>query len=95
MRVSVERVEQAAADSVVCGVRCLAGTVSPGDVFDRLTQHDGKDQHIGLRVIRIWRYGRTVDLIDPPHTALIEVAGLGIESVIQAALLSGTQPRSE
>ena len=74
-RIGIESVERISDDSVLCVVRCLAGSVSPGDVFRNAVLDDGAVTAIDLRVDQIWRYGRMVDLLDPPHAAKIELSG--------------------
>lgn len=74
-RISVEGIEQMTANSAACPVRCLEGTVSLGDVFDTAVFTDGHLGSVSLRVAGLWRYGRPTDLLDPPHTAKLELTG--------------------
>lgn len=74
-RISLEHVEDVAAGTVMCIVRCLEGAVSPGDVFDIATSVSGVSTTVSLRVVHIWRYGKTTDLLDPPHASEVELAG--------------------
>lgn len=81
IRVGIETVDQLSGQVAVCIVRCLSGSVSTGDIFDIAIAEDGIQNFVELRVITIWRYGRTVDLIDPPHSAKLELAGADVGSI--------------
>jgi hypothetical protein len=89
-RIRVEHTEEATADRAVCVVRCLEGAVSPGDVFDAATSTGGEDTRVSLRVGRIWRYDRPVDLLDPPHSAKVELTGQGTLSLPDVTHLTMT-----
>ncbi|MFJ5304862.1 hypothetical protein [Streptomyces sp. NPDC088350] len=80
-RISIEGIEEAAVDRALCVVRCVEGVVSPGDMFDTATSADGANGRVALLVTRIWRYGRPVELLDPPHSAKVELAGEGTLSL--------------
>ncbi|MFC5031269.1 hypothetical protein C8250_039390 [Streptomyces sp. So13.3] len=80
-RISVEDTEEATVDRAVCIVRCLEGVVSPGDMFDVATSTGGEDARVALYVTRIWRYGRPIDLLGPPHSAKVELTGQGTLSL--------------
>jgi hypothetical protein len=81
VRVGIENVEQLSDQVAVCVVRCLGGSVSAGDIFGIAVTEDGIHNSVELRVTTIWRYGRTVDLLDPPHSARLELTGADVCSL--------------
>lgn len=91
-RVGIERVVQTSGVAGVCVVRCLAGPVSVGDLFDTAILMDATQVPVRLRIRRMWRYGRVVDLLDPPHGATLELTGSKVESLITVRELRGALP---
>jgi hypothetical protein len=87
-RISLEHVEDVVADTATCIVRCLEGTVSVGDVFNVATSANGAAVTVSMRVVRIWRYGRVADLLDPPHTAKLELASQDVGLLPGLSLLA-------
>ncbi|MGW0699566.1 hypothetical protein ACWD0A_09575 [Streptomyces sp. NPDC002867] len=64
----IHTVEPVDARTAVCVVRCVGGVIRPGQVYD-----GGR-----LRLEAIDRYGRGVDLVDPPHSAKVRFSGDGV-----------------
>lgn len=58
-----------------CIVRCLTGTVVVGDIAVSAEFSTGKDVPIELSISHILRYGKSCDLLDPPHNALLGLSG--------------------
>ncbi|MFC9256302.1 hypothetical protein [Amycolatopsis thailandensis] len=73
----VESAEQASEEKAVCVVRCLGHQVSVGDVLSTAIFEDGTSMKVDLRIVAILRYERPVGLLDPPHSAKLELAGTG------------------
>ncbi|MFE3527068.1 hypothetical protein ACFXOD_36975 [Streptomyces sp. NPDC059161] len=66
-------------------VRCLLGPVRRGARFDRI--HDSAGA-IDLELTQILAYHRSVEELDPVHTALVTLRGTGVQ------LLTSATPRS-
>ncbi|MEV0981787.1 hypothetical protein [Streptomyces sp. NPDC049915] len=69
-------------------VRCTAGPVRRGARFDRI--HDSAET-IDLKLTQILTYGRSVDELDPVHTALVTLRGTGVQLLTSATPHSGWQ----
>jgi hypothetical protein len=83
----VERVLDASGLLAKCVVRCTFGTIQPG-VCVAAARIDGIcEDHPSASVLKIWRYGAEVDLLDPPHGAVIELEGELADSVAQGVTL--------
>ncbi|MFB7605898.1 hypothetical protein [Streptomyces gardneri] len=67
--------EQDRLDGGVCVVRCIGGIARVGQRF-RLEDdwRTGRPSSV-LVLARIERYGRSVDFLDPAHSALIHLSG--------------------
>lgn len=58
-----------------CIVRCLSGIVRPEITFSRVVDKTlGTEIDVSIRVLRIIRYGKEVDIVDPPHSAKLDLA---------------------
>lgn len=86
--VVVESLNEVTGDRVSCVVRCLAGPVSLGGVFDTVTSADGIESQVNVSVAAIWRYGRSTDLLDAPHAAKLDLHGAGLQHLHRTARLS-------
>jgi hypothetical protein len=75
MAAQVERVESVANEKAICVVRCLAGIITVGSVFNTTIDECGEPAQVAVRVDRIWRYGRYVELLDPVRTARLQISG--------------------
>ncbi len=80
-KVEVQGADPPSEDVVVSVIRCVEGEMTVGEVFNVATLAGGGESEVSLRVTRIWRYGRLVDLVDPPHSARVELMGCGVGSV--------------
>jgi hypothetical protein len=89
-RVVIERLENATGSRATCIMRCLEGSVSPGSSFDTATSPGGIASPATVRVAAIWRYGRQADLLDPPHSAKLEISGDGLLSLHEGVQLSAS-----
>lgn len=89
MRIGIEVVEQVAGDQAFCAVRSLAGTVSVGQVFDRLEGPGGEVRSVSLRLTEITRYDRSIEFVDPPHIARVGLTGTGVGELAQGTFLVG------
>lgn len=69
-------------------MRCSEGSVSPGTVFDTATSPDGADTPVVVRVAALRRYGRAADLLDPPHSAILDIDGAGLHHLREGVRLS-------
>lgn len=72
----VERVEYLSDAEAVCIARCLSGAVGVGDAV-RVVGPESEDiSGVGALIITgLWRYERSVDLVDPPHIAKVKIGG--------------------
>lgn len=77
IRLGVESIEQVPPGKTVCVVRCLGGPVPVGDFLSTAIFEDGASTRVDLRIVRILRYERPVELLDSPHGAKLELAGAG------------------
>ncbi|MGW6877378.1 hypothetical protein ACWGHA_34180 [Streptomyces xanthophaeus] len=70
-------------------VRCILGPVRRGARFDQIRD---STEAIGLELTRIIAYGRrSVDELDPVHTALVTLQGAGVQLLRSATPRSGWQ----
>jgi hypothetical protein len=53
---------------------------------------DGTRVSVRLRIMRMWRYGRVVGLLDPPHSATLELTGWKAESLTTLRELRDGRP---
>ncbi|MET9259496.1 hypothetical protein [Amycolatopsis sp. NPDC004079] len=86
--VYVQEVESVAAEHAVCVVRALEGTTSIGQVFNAFVDSTGDRASVSIRVDKIWRYGRETDILDPAHTARLEVSGSGLDRLRSSGVLT-------
>jgi hypothetical protein len=85
--VYVDTVESVADEQAVCLVRALEGATTIGHVFTAIVHKGGASLPVSIRVDRIWRYGREVDLLDPAYTARLELGGSGLENLFSSGVL--------
>ena len=86
---TIEIVEHTSPSQVECIVRCLSGTVKIGDTAYGGILRDGHEIALELTVANIFRYGRTCDLLDPPHNAILNFSSVvseEFESVVKISL---------
>jgi hypothetical protein len=91
-RVGIEVVEDVSGDRASRVVRCLAGTVAVGDVFATLELPDGARGEVSLWVAGITRYGKAVEFVDPPHSAMLELSGDGVHLLAPGSVLAARHP---
>ncbi len=78
-------------------VRCMVGPVRRGARFDRI---HGSAGVIDLELTQILVFQRSVEGIDPVHTALVTLRGTGVQHLTSAAphsrwqAIRGTNPPS-
>jgi hypothetical protein len=83
----VESVDSQADGEADVVVRCLRGTLRVGQEV-RITDAEGGSASgpAPLTVRTIWRYGKTVDFLDPPLSGKLELVGevdaIGVGSLI-------------
>jgi hypothetical protein len=76
-------------------VRCMVGPVRCGARFDRI--HDSAEA-IDLQLTQILAYHRSVEELDPVHTALVTLRGTGVQLLTSATphspwqTIRGTNP---
>jgi hypothetical protein len=85
--VYVDTVESVADEQAVCLVRALEGATTIGHVFTAIVHKGGASVPVAIRVDRIWRYGREVDIVDSPHTARLELGGSGLTNLLSSCVL--------
>jgi hypothetical protein len=69
----VEQVLDTSGNLVKCVIRCTFGIVRPGARVV-MTGDDGIcEERPSASVLRIWKYGKEVDMVDAPHGAIIEL----------------------
>ncbi|MFE3526506.1 hypothetical protein ACFXOD_33835 [Streptomyces sp. NPDC059161] len=69
-------------------VRCVLGPVRCGARFDRIRDSAGA---IDLELTRILAYHRSVEELDPVHTALVPLRGTGVQLLTSATQRSRWQ----
>ena len=74
----------------VCLVRCIGGVVHTGQVFLLRDADGGPTPESGVTLTRIERYGRSVDVLDPPHTARLTLTGRGVPALGRGSVISST-----
>ncbi|MFF8845850.1 hypothetical protein ACF08N_24545 [Streptomyces sp. NPDC015127] len=79
----IHTVEPVDARTAECVVRCVGGTARPGQRYD-----GGR-----LRLDRIDRYGRHVDLVHPPHSAKVRLSGDGVARLRLRSVVATHGPR--
>ncbi|MGK4597902.1 hypothetical protein [Amycolatopsis sp. w19] len=58
-------------------IRLGGEQVSVGDFLSTAVFEDDRSTKVDLRIVMILRYERPVELLDSPHSAKIELAGVG------------------
>ncbi|MET7296791.1 hypothetical protein ABZS79_32640 [Streptomyces griseoloalbus] len=93
-KLQIYSVEERLGDSTVCVVRCVGGVVRPGRQFTTAPPSDAAeaDQHVTLE--EIYRYGATVDFIDPPHNAKVVFSGPGVTILARGVTLVSEEQKT-
>lgn len=86
-RMHVEQVLDTSGLLVKCVVRCTFGTVRPGARVAVAGDGGICEEHPRACVLKIWRYGKEVGIVDAPHGAMVELAGELACSVAQGVTL--------
>ncbi|MGA5323728.1 hypothetical protein ACPCIU_25230 [Streptomyces seoulensis] len=76
-RLQVHSVEQESPSVAVCVVRCVGGVARVGQEFAGAVTLD-----------RIVRYGREVEVLDPPHSAKVRLSGAGVVGLEQGGVVT-------
>lgn len=89
---AIESVVELGEQGVACVVRCVSGEVRVGDSASLDLTGASSDsiaggENISLRVQRILRYEREVELLDAPHAAKVELVGTRASRVEHATHL--------
>jgi hypothetical protein len=82
----VEHLVSSSEGYIKCVIRCMRGVVTPGLWVSASLTESAPDSSSRVRVSKIWRYGREVDLIDPPHGGMIELVGQGIDLITKVLI---------
>jgi hypothetical protein len=77
IRLEIHEILAGTDDRIRCVVRCLEGTLTGGETLDTAVMADGSRVPVDLTVEGMERYGRPVDLLDPPHGAMLRVRTKG------------------
>ncbi|MFJ4004201.1 hypothetical protein ACIPWL_12185 [Streptomyces sp. NPDC090023] len=80
-RLQIYSVESEDLDSAVCVVRCVGGVVRVGQEFAGPMTLDW-----------ILRYGRTVEFLEPPHSAQVRLSGAVVHTLERGVVV--TAPRT-
>jgi hypothetical protein len=87
-QLQIYSVEEESAASVVCVVRCVGGVVHWGQEFRSLAC----DKPVKLRPVIIvdWirRYERSIELLDPPHSAKVRLTGEGVQELKKGDIIA-------
>jgi hypothetical protein len=86
-RMHVEQLLDTSGLLVKCVIRCTLGTVSPGARVVMAGADGTCEACPSASVLKIWRYGKEVDMVDAPHGAMIELEGELAGSVAQGVTL--------
>lgn len=76
-RLQIHSVEQVEPTAAVCIVRCVGGTA-----------HVGQEFAGSMTLDWILRYGREVELLDPPHSAKVRLSGAGVRKLERGAVVT-------
>lgn len=76
-KLQIYSVEESSETAAICIVRCVGGIVRTGQVFSAEAPAVTADAGISLTLTAIDRYGREVELFDPPHAAKVHLSGPG------------------
>ncbi|MEU9111849.1 hypothetical protein AB0D04_08675 [Streptomyces sp. NPDC048483] len=87
-RLQIHTVESTDGTAARCVVRCVGGTVRPGETFTVARSPAGDDTPVHLTLTRINRYGHQVALVDPPHSALVDLSGAGTRTLVRGTVLT-------
>ncbi|MCX3061562.1 hypothetical protein [Streptomyces beihaiensis] len=71
----IEQIVESSAERIVCIVRCVGGSVRPGDSVSGDANEESAHAAARAHVEGIWFPGRRIDLLDPPHAAKVEILG--------------------
>ncbi|MER5306846.1 hypothetical protein ABT034_03460 [Streptomyces sp. NPDC002773] len=86
----IYRVVEHGPDGGICVVRCVGGVLRPGQVYT------ARGLTGTVRLDRVEKYGRPVEFIDPPHSALIHLSGGVLDQLrygdVLVALPDGAAP---
>lgn len=85
--VYVDTVESVSDDQAVCIVRAFEGVTTVGHTFNAIVNKSRESVAVSIRVDRMWRYGREVDILDPIHSARLELSGSGLKNLFSSGVL--------
>ncbi|MFF7384395.1 hypothetical protein [Streptomyces griseoluteus] len=76
-RLQIHSVEHEGFDKAVCVVRCVGGSARVGQEYAGPMTLD-----------LILRYGKEVELVDPPHNAKVWLSGAGVRTLEPGAIVT-------
>lgn len=80
--VEVAHVIESSSTRILCVVRCLSGSVQPGDAVSAEPGQRGDVCEFEAHVESMWFPGeKKIDLLDPPHVAKVEILGSAVQSL--------------
>lgn len=95
VELQIDQATVATATEAIATVRCTLGPVRRGARFDRLRD---SAEAIDLELTQILAYHRSVEELDPVHTALVTLQGRGVPHLTSATpgsrwqVIQGTNP---
>jgi hypothetical protein len=95
VELAIDQVTIVSSAEATATVRCILGPVRCGARFDRI--HDSA-KAIDLELTQILAYRRSVEELDPVHTALVTFRGTGVQLLTSATpcsrwqAIQGTNP---
>ncbi|MGW2208212.1 hypothetical protein [Streptomyces sp. NPDC001781] len=79
-------VEEKTLDTAVCVVRCVGDIVRVGQKFQEVQEFMGP-----LTLVRILRYQKDVDFVDPPHSAKVHLSGAAVSVLERGTVLTAAR----
>ncbi|MFF0744997.1 hypothetical protein ACFYVL_31810 [Streptomyces sp. NPDC004111] len=95
VELQIDQATVVSATEAIAAVRCTLGPVRRGARFDRLRD---LAEAIDLELTQILAYHRSVEELDPVHTALVTLQGRGVQHLTSATpgshwqVIQGTNP---
>lgn len=88
-RLQIYSTDERGTDFAICVVRCVGGVVHSGCHFLIESTDDTDNSALStLSLDWIERYGRLIDFIDPPHSALVRLSGKSVSLLERGVILT-------